>query len=543
MGLNPFVTSIISTQPVGVPRASFGVPALLSYNATAFGADRTRFYASVDEVAADFPSLTGPEYLWATAVFSQADPVPERIAILRGSSAPTMLYTGSVYALTPGETYTCKVRGDGVTTTDIEIPLPLTDVTVSAVANASETFTAVAHGMATGDGPYRLTNSGGGLPAGTAVDTNYWIIKLTADTFRLASSYANAIALTPVAITTDGTGTHTVRRTVNDVLVALLVDRLNSVVGKNYTAAQVTGSGDTDTFTVTGSATGEWFSIEILPSQFVLALTHTDPGVAADLTAIAAAGNGDGWYELHTAYNSTAYLTAAAAWIEAASPPRTYQADTCNTLSWTDAGTTGNDIANVLHGLGYTRTQVNGHNRPAEFIGGAVAGRSLGLDPGSIARAHKALVGVTPMTLTSTQVSNLIGTAAAPGKCANGYFYVGGVGNFAPGRMASGEWWDVIRNDDSVNSDIEADLFDMVRQNQLVPYSDEGVALAEGVLRARLKQAKAAGIYQEPIRVTAVKAADVSTTDRSRRKYTGLSWSAVRVGAMVFLTATGTVTT
>ena len=41
----------------------------------------------------------------------------------------------------------------------------------------------------------------------------------------------------------------------------------------------------------------------------------------------------------------------------------------------------------------------------------------------------------------------------------------------------------------------------------------------------------------------AVKAADVSTTDRQRRKYTGLSWSAVRVGAMVFLTATGTVTT
>lgn len=102
MSLNPFVTSLISTQPVGVPRASFGVPALLSYNATAFGADRTRFYASVDEVAADFPSLTGPEYLWATAVFSQADPVPERIAILRGSSAPTMLYTGSVYALSRG---------------------------------------------------------------------------------------------------------------------------------------------------------------------------------------------------------------------------------------------------------------------------------------------------------------------------------------------------------------------------------------------------------------------------------------------------------
>lgn len=542
MGLNPFVISTIATAAVGVPRAGFGVPALLSYNASAFGSDRTRLYGSLDEVAADFASTTGPEYLWAQAVFSQADPVPELVAILRGILAPTMIYTGSVATLAAGDTYAVKVRGDGVTTTDIEIALPLTDVTVSAVANATETWTSVAHGMTTGDGPYRLTNSGGGLPTGTAVDTNYWIIVLTADTFQLASSYANAIALTAVAITSDGTGTHTVERNANDVLVALLVDRLNSVVGKNYTAAQVTGSGDTDTFTVTGSADGEWFSIEVLPSQFVLALTHADPGVATDLAAIAAAGNGGAWYELQTAYNSTAYITAAAAWIEASDPPRTYSCDVVNTLSVTNAGTTGNDILNVLHGLGYARTECRYHNRPAEFAGGAVAGRTLALDPGKVARAHKALVGVTPMDLTSTQITNLIGTAAAPGKCGNGYFYVGGVGNYAPGRMASGEWWDVVRNDDYVNANIAADLYDALRASSIVPYSDEGIATLEGVLRARLKLAVNEGIYQSPV-VRAVKFAGTTTTDRGRRKYTGLSWSAVRVGAMVYLTAAGSITT
>lgn len=542
MGLNPFVISSIATTAVGVPRAGYGTPALLSYNASAFGSDRTRLYGSLAEVAVDFPTVTGPEYLWAQQVFSQADPVPERVAICRGTLAPTMLYTGSVYLLSPGDTYAVKVRGKGVTTTDIEIPLPATDVTVTAVANATETFTAVAHGMATGDGPYRLTNSGGGLPTGTAVDTNYWIIKLTDDTFQLASSYANAIALTPVAITTDGTGTHTVRRTLNDVLVALLVDRLNSVVGKNYTAAQVPGAGDTDTFTVTGTTAGDWFSIEVLPGQFVLALTHADPGVATDLAAIAAAGNGDAWYELHTAYNSTAYLTAAAAWIEAAEPRRTYAADVVNTLSWTNAGTTGNDIINVLHGLGYARTMCSAHNRPAEFLSAAIAGRTLALDPGSIARAHKALVGVTPMDLTATQATNLIGTAAAPGKCGNGYWYVGGVGNFAPGRMASGEWWDVVRNDDYVNANIEADHFDALRASNLVPYTDGGIATLEGVLRARLALAVKEGIYENP-RVVKVKAADVSATDRSRRKYTGLSWSATRVGAIVYLTASGSIST
>lgn len=194
MGLNPFVVSNISTQPVGVPRASFGTPGLLSYNASAFGSARERLYASRDEVLADFPSITGPEYLWATAVFAQDDPVPERIAILRGALPPTMLYTGSVATLTPGETYPIRVRGDGATTTDISIALPLTDLTWTSadVTTGTDVIAMVAHGMTTGDGPYRVT-TGGTLPTGTAIDTNYWIIAATVDTIKLASSYATSV--------------------------------------------------------------------------------------------------------------------------------------------------------------------------------------------------------------------------------------------------------------------------------------------------------------------------------------------------------------
>ena len=140
----------------------------------------------------------------------QAGKKPPSVAILRGALKPTMVYAMGANAVTPGDTYDITVEGDGVTTTEIAITLPATNVTISAVANASETFTAAAHGMVTGDGPYRLTNSGGGLPSGTSVDTDYWIIKLTADTFQLATSYANAIAETELLISSDGTGTHTI---------------------------------------------------------------------------------------------------------------------------------------------------------------------------------------------------------------------------------------------------------------------------------------------------------------------------------------------
>ena len=50
------------------------------------------------------------------------------------------------------------------------------------------------------------------LPAGLALATDYYVIKVTDSTFKLASSYANAVAGTAVNITDAGTGTHTMSR-------------------------------------------------------------------------------------------------------------------------------------------------------------------------------------------------------------------------------------------------------------------------------------------------------------------------------------------
>lgn len=50
------------------------------------------------------------------------------------------------------------------------------------------------------------------LPAGLALATDYYVIKLTDSTCKLATSYANAIAGTAINITSTGTGTHTMSR-------------------------------------------------------------------------------------------------------------------------------------------------------------------------------------------------------------------------------------------------------------------------------------------------------------------------------------------
>lgn len=48
------------------------------------------------------------------------------------------------------------------------------------------------------------------LPAGLALATDYYVIKVSDTTFKLATSYANAIAGTQIDITSAGTGTHTI---------------------------------------------------------------------------------------------------------------------------------------------------------------------------------------------------------------------------------------------------------------------------------------------------------------------------------------------
>jgi hypothetical protein len=75
-------------------------------------------------------------------------------------------------------------------------------------AATTDICTATAHGFKTGD-RVRLTTTTT-LPAGLAAATTYYVIYLTADTFKLASTDALATAGTAVDVTDTGTGTHTV---------------------------------------------------------------------------------------------------------------------------------------------------------------------------------------------------------------------------------------------------------------------------------------------------------------------------------------------
>lgn len=82
--------------------------------------------------------------------------------------------------------------------------------TFTANATTNVITTGANHGLATGDGPFKLSSSGS-LPGGLSASVRYWVVRVDPDELQLALSEADAVASLPVVvdITSAGTGTHT----------------------------------------------------------------------------------------------------------------------------------------------------------------------------------------------------------------------------------------------------------------------------------------------------------------------------------------------
>lgn len=84
--------------------------------------------------------------------------------------------------------------------------MPVLTFTADATTDA---ITSAGHGLVTGDGPIAVRNVGGALPGALTALTDYFFIRIDANTGKLATSNANAVAGTAVNITSNGSGTNT----------------------------------------------------------------------------------------------------------------------------------------------------------------------------------------------------------------------------------------------------------------------------------------------------------------------------------------------
>lgn len=177
-----------------------------------------------------------------------------------------------------------------------------------------------------------------------------------------------------------------------------------------------------------------------------------------------------------------------------------------------------------------------------ENMDAALVGAVATLTIGSVTWKFKALNGITPQVLTSTELSGINRTHAIA------YIEVNGVGETSEGWTMSGEYIDVIYGIMFVHTKMENDLEVFLQQNGKVPYEQNGILQIEGVATQVLEQAFQQGIIlTDPItgkgdyHVYATGRDKQSRDDISARHYGGLSFVYHVSGAIHTITVHGEV--
>lgn len=184
------------------------------------------------------------------------------------------------------------------------------------------------------------------------------------------------------------------------------------------------------------------------------------------------------------------------------------------------------------------RTNVWFSNRPnptppdttISYLQAAILGRMLPTDPGSANWAGKSVKGIAADTATNGGLTNAI---IAKIESVNGNFY-GLVGNNPTtfnGKMASGEYIDIIYGIDWLENTMQQDVADVYRTTDKVPYTSAGIALVETAMMKSLELAKSRGVILSYKIITP----DISTipfNDKATRQLKNMKFEAVLVGAI-----------
>lgn len=432
------IVNVTITAETRTPsRTGFGTPCIFAYH-TVFP-ERARIYSSTSAMITDGFTATDPAYLAATAIASQ-NPRPPQWVVGRTENDEKMKMditpTATLYA-----SYDYKVYHNGVTAKYTTDATPtVAEITAGLTAAIDPTAWAITTAYSVGD---HVTN-----------DTSP--VKIYICTTAGTSAGAGGPTGTGSGIT-DGT------------CVWSYVGPKSAITATDGTT-KVTVEADTvaDAFTMYVDNIDLLDIVDITPDG--------SPGIVDDITDIRV--ENDDWYAAILTNQGKAVTTAAAAHIETLNKIMFASSSDTDILD----STSTTDIAYVLSAANYDRTILMYHDKSnSQFAGAAWAGNGLPNDPGSITWAFKELSGVTLMAVNETRVSTL--------RAKNCNFYAArGVEFTQDGKVASGEWIDVIRTIDWTEARIQEGIIRALSNSKKIPFTDKGATQVQNEVEAVLRE-------------------------------------------------------
>ena len=308
----------------------------------------------------------------------------------------------------------------------------------------------------------------------------------------------------------------------------------------NDTNAVVTATVTNEVITVTGK-TDAAFAIEVT-NNMTQTVKTVDETIAETMTAIT--GYDNGWYGWALADRTPENIIAAANWTETVRKlfgTSIAEAGAYNPESITDTGY-------LLYNGNYYRTHWWYHkDANTDFPETAVMARCFAIEPGGETWANKKMAAVTADGLTEGQYQ------AITNKNGNTFERFRNVAITQNGKVAAGEYIDVIRFRDWLQEEITVNVFNALINRDKIPYTDEGIA----VIEAQIRQALQLGVRRGGIApdeydengntnlgytVEVPLAASISANQKASRVLNDVKFTARLAGAIHVVKITGSLT-
>ncbi|KUE88886.1 hypothetical protein ASL20_09680 [Cupriavidus necator] len=297
--------------------------------------------------------------------------------------------------------------------------------------------------------------------------------------------------------------------------------------------------------TISSNVAGEAFSVKVRGN-----LTQGLPTSTESLTEALAAcrREDDGWYGVALTSREEADVLGAAEWVESNAKLLGVGVAQPGVI---DSGI-DTDIASKLQQKQYFRTHVWYHARAAEeWLEAAVAGNRFTFYPGGETWANVRLAGITYDNLGEGEAR------AAHNKNANTFEPFRNFAITQKGKVAAGEWIDVIRFRDWLGEQIKVNvvsaLVNLKNNKGKVPYTDGGIEIVTTAMRQVLDLGVSrGGIAPEEVddelrvipsyTISAPRAANVPFNDKANRVLNDIAFTARLAGAIHAVNIKGTLT-
>ncbi len=174
-----------------------------------------------------------------------------------------------------------------------------------------------------------------------------------------------------------------------------------------------------------------------------------------------------------------------------------------------------------------------------DYPAAALMGKMLAQAPGSSSWAFKQLEGVSRAQLSTDTIDKLQKANI------NRYINIKDVGVTLDGRVAQGEYIDIIHGIDWLHVRIQERLFRLLMVNPKIPFTLQGVDLVRSEIMAQLKEAVYRGLLAadpEPM-VSIPNIEDIDLTTRGKRILPDVHFSGRLAGAIHHIEIQGKVTT